>query len=308
MLIKRPFLLLLFIFNLLSCTVFQTDTEKTEDLLPREIELPGWRAAADPKIFNSTNIQKYIKTQEEIRLLDVYEFQELSIAKYCSLSNPDKTITVEIFKMNSSLNAFGILSIQRSDEAMKEEICEDSYSTEQNLFARKNNYYIRIQDVCKYAGAKTDNKLFLKTICIKIKSTMRLPDYLSLFGGKEDRMSLIYMTEGHPKLFKIKNIFSRKTEIEGKTKTIFFAKRNSNNNSLREFSSLLKDNQYILSTASEIQVAFLKTREDNFIFISVYKEWIFGIFDAATMAEGEKTINYLYNNLYKFLMRSGYNN
>jgi hypothetical protein len=304
MLIKTIFLLS--VFNFLSCAMFQTDTEKTEDLLPREIELPGWKIIAGPDVFNSNNIHEYIKAQEELHIFEVSGFQELSIAQYSSLSNPDRAINIEIFRMDSSLNAFGIFSTQRIDGAVNKNACDDSYSAGQNYYARKSNYYIKIKPLNNYAGAGSDIKLFLETVCNKIKNGENLPGYLPIFGDKDDRTTLSYWIEGYPKLTKIKSVFSQKVEIEGKIKTIFFAKRSSEYNSLSEFSGLLNDknNQFILSSAGEIQIAFSRTSENEYIFISVYKEWIFGIADISALSEGEKAINYMYLKLNSFPIHS----
>ena len=294
---------LLFAIN--SCATFQIHSDKTEDLLPRETEIPGWRIDISPKNYSVKYLQGYIKNPEENRLFNLYGIEELSVAKYKNISTPSKQITIEIFKMNSVINAFGILSIEKDEEYKETKMCDDSYTNNEVTLARKSNYYIKIKSI-DYPESLADQELFCKLICDKMKNTSdALPAYLSLFEKKDGRSHLRYLIEGYPKLPELQNIFSRKIELTGKTRTIFFAKRDTSYLSLGELSNLLKnkERQFIMSGAGDLQIAFYKIKEKEFIFVSVFKEWIIGIFDAESISEGERTINILHNDL-KDLIRS----
>ena len=303
--IKRVLLIYLITFYFSFCALLQPNKEKIEDLIPRETEIPGWRIELSPKIYNSKNIHEYFKNEEQRKLFSTYGLKELCIAKFKSFSSPTKEIKVEIFHMNSPLNAFGILSMGRANLSKKEDICEDSYSTAQGIFLRKGNYYIRIKSSTEYDNSLNDFKIFSNIVCDKIKNAFEpLPGYISLFGGDE-RISIKYQIEGDTRIQSLKKIFTGNLGLFGAYRTIFFAKRDSSYISIGEFSNLLKDgnNPYILSTAEKIQTAFHKINYNEIIFISVYKEWIFGVLDAENMVEGEKIINYMFNELLNFLQK-----
>jgi hypothetical protein len=300
----KKILYILFVFNFFSCGLFQT-SDKSDVLLPRETEIPGWRLEGSINEFTTDNLPEYLKEPDK-NLLNTYGFKELYSAKYKKISKENKEITVEIFTMDSPLNAFGILSIEKIQDSKDENICENSYSTSLALISRKENHYIKIKSGSEYPDSNSDLEIFLKIICDKIKNSNPLPRYLTLFEKKDMEKSLVYRVEGYPKFQILKQVFTRKTDIFGKNKTVFFGKRESGYISMGEFSNLLKDKEkrFILSSAGDSRTAFLKLNDNDFIYISVYKEWIFGIMDAESMVEGEKTINYLYNDLKEFIKDS----
>lgn len=293
------------LFALNSCAIFQIHSDKTEDLLPRETEIPGWQIEISPKNYSVKVLQEYVKNPEENRLLNLYSIEELSVARYKNISTPSKQITIEIFKMNSAINAFGILSIEKNEAHKERKMCDDSYMNNEVTLARKGNHYIKIK-CTEYPESPADQELFCKLICDKIKNISdALPAYLSLFEKKDGRSHLRYLIEGHPKVPELQNIFLRKIELTGKTRTIFFAKRDTSYLTLGELSNLLKnkEKQFIMSGAGDLQIAFYKIKDKEFIFVSVFKEWIIGIFDAESISEGERIISILHNEL-KDLIRS----
>ncbi len=253
--------------------------------------------------FTEENFGKYLNDIEKSALFRKYKLKELSVAKYKHISDRDKEITTEIFFMSSLLNAFGIFSMERPEDTVEDTICSNTYLSGQSFFSQKGNYYIRIKSNFE---STEDLRNFLKIICDKIKSFKSLPRYLSLFEKNENKKSLVYRVDGYSKLPSVKEIFTRKVTINGKYRTVLFAKRDSNYISVGEFSNLLKNKEkkFILCGSGDAQTAFFKVNENDVIFISVYNEWIIGIADAASMAEGENGINFLYNDLKEYLRES----
>jgi hypothetical protein len=294
----QKILFLILVFNFFSCTLFQT-TENTDALLPSETETPGWKLDGPVKEFTNNNLREYIK-EPELTLLNTYGFKELYTAKYKNISRRNNEITAEIFTMDSPLNAFGILSMERVENSKEENLSDYSYSTPVALFFVKDNYYIKIKSGSEYMNSIEDLRIFSKIILDKIKDANPLPRYLSLFEKKDNKDSLIYWIGGHPKLQILREVFTRKTDIFEKNKTVLFTKRDSSYISMGEFSNLLKNKQFILSNAGDSQTAFLKLNDNDYIFISVFKEWIFGI-NSESMAEGEKSINFLFNDLKDYI-------
>lgn len=301
---KKIFLIIpVLLFPINSCAIFQINSDKTENLLPSETESPGWLMDTSPKNYTAKNLQKYNNNAEETLLLNLYGLKELSTVRYKNISIPSNQITVEIYKMSSAVNAFGILSVTKNEDYEEIKICEDSYVNDALTLARKENYYIRIKST-GYPGSVKDRESFCRQICDKIiKAGNALPAYSTLFGKANERSRLRYVIEGYQNLPELKKIFIRKIEISGKINTIFFTKRGTSHAALGELSNLLKnkERQCIMSEAGDLQTAFFKINDQEFIFVSVFKEWIIGILDAETIAEGERTINILHNDLKDFI-------
>jgi hypothetical protein len=286
--------------NLSSCILFQK-SDITEELFPRDTEVPGWRTVDQSLEFNADNLHEYIKENGKAALFKTYNLKELFVVKYKNISNPNNEITIEIFFMNTRLNAFGIYSMERPENSTEESLCSSTYLSGRTIFSQKGNYYLKINTNLE---STEDIKIFSKIICDKIKDNNPLPRYLLLFEKYENRKSLVYWIDTYSEFPLLKDIFSRKVKMNGKEKTVFFAKRDSAHISAGEFSNLIKNKKLILSNAGDSQTAFLKFNDNTFIFISLYKEWIFGIMDAESMTDGEKNINFLNNDLREFLEKA----
>ena len=74
---------------------------------------------------------------------------------------------------------------------------------------------------------------------------------------------------------------------------------------MNEFSGIInnKNMNFILSGTGDSQTAFLKLDDNEYLYLSVFKEWIFGTFDAENMAEGEKIIGLLFSDLKQYLAK-----
>ena len=281
-----------------------------DDLLPRETEIPGWVISESQSDFTAETVAEYIKNPEEIRLLSLYGFNKLSVSKYKTLSSPEKEIAIEIYRMDSSINSFGILGMMRPENAADTESstgystsdgCRISYihpySTPEGIFFTKGAYYIKILYTMKGISIN-DLNMFSKIICENIKEDNPLPGYLSLFADKDG--TVIYNIEGLQKFPGVKKIFVKKVRLFEKTGTVFFARRNSPDISAGEFSNLLKNRQFTLSSAGDSRTAFTKISDEEYIFVSVFREWIFGTVDAESISYGEKTQAYLLNKIKEF--------
>jgi len=78
---------------------------RAKDLLPAEVE--GRRPLGPPRVFSPSNLSKYIDGGAALYL--AYDFRELAVASYPTGSGDDK-ITVEIYRMGKSEDAFGVYS------------------------------------------------------------------------------------------------------------------------------------------------------------------------------------------------------
>ena len=82
-------------------------------LLPPASELPGgWMAASPPEIYEREGLYGYINGGSEIFLQ--YDFRRVDVGRYRKdEAGRTKDITLDVFRMGSDREAFGIFSIQR---------------------------------------------------------------------------------------------------------------------------------------------------------------------------------------------------
>lgn len=80
-------------------------------LLP---EVQGWLLAEQPQLYQPENLFEYIDGAAESYLS--YDFQELLVAQYQRKDRP-ASLTVEIYRLASAKNAFGIYSAERYPES-----------------------------------------------------------------------------------------------------------------------------------------------------------------------------------------------
>jgi hypothetical protein len=87
-------------------------------LLPDASE--GWTKSEEMQAYNRQNIFDYIDGGAELYL--AYDFQQLAVQKYIPKNQDsveEKTITVEIWQMNTAEDAYGVFSLDREGEKVE---------------------------------------------------------------------------------------------------------------------------------------------------------------------------------------------
>ncbi len=300
--ITRTFPLIMFF--ILSCGILTRNPDYKEPLfVPGDNDVPGWRILPDKtKRYGREDLSGALK--DRYSAYTKYGYRELVAAEYVRVDDPGKKINIEICRLNNSLNAFGIFSFERAFMYDDLNICGYSYASAGSFFAVKGEYYIRINSNNAFAG---DLFIFGEAVCARIITEERpLPAHIALFGN-DGLKNVIYRSGGLPALPDINNFFLRKKIISGKTKIVFFARRETGIDSFREFSNLLalEKKPFVLLSTDKSQVAFRKNTGNDYLFISAYNEWLFGVFSAVSVAEGREIINILFEELIEFLNRNG---
>lgn len=294
----NPLILYYIVLFYFSCNLIMIPSENRIKLMPRETDVPGWRLKAPPQEFTSAKIHEYLK--ERTDLYQKYGFQKLYTALYNFINDSNRVNRVEIYKMNSSLNAFGIMSIERGFNYKDSPILNNSFITDNSISFSKGKYYIKIITSNYYENAIKYITTFAEIVSDNLKNgDRRLPNYITLFADNNYDFNVVYYIDGIKELLELKNLFLREKIISKEKRIIFFTKRDSYYTSMKEFSNLLKNNDdpFILSNAGELQVAFKKRKNNKLIFTSVYKEWIFGIIKTKSLLEGKTMINQLHKEL-----------
>lgn len=144
-------------------------------LLPK---VESWPFSESPQVYYPENLYEYIDGAAEIYLN--YDFQQLAVGQYKKADSP-ASISVEIYDMGSSQNAFGIYSAERFPEAQFVPVGSQGYQEEGSLNFIIGRYYIKL--LCFDCGQenKTILSLFAQNILDKVKGPKQLPLILQVF-------------------------------------------------------------------------------------------------------------------------------
>jgi len=149
---------------------------RPETLLP---QVPGWKLAEAPRTYLPATLFEYIDGAAESYLS--YGFQELSVADYKCDKGP-AALTVEIYDLGGSLNAFGIYSAERYPGSQYLEIGAQGYFEEGTLNFFAGPHYVKL--LCFECGetVETSLKEFARDIEKRVGAKKEgLPSVLGLF-------------------------------------------------------------------------------------------------------------------------------
>ncbi len=98
----------------------------------------GWKKADRPEVYERKTLFKYIDGAAELYIS--YNVEKLTAIRYTGQNNED--ITVDIFDMGSSVNAYGVFSLGR--ESLSSEFGQGSEYTAGLLHFWKDRYYVSL--------------------------------------------------------------------------------------------------------------------------------------------------------------------
>ena len=161
-----PAFIKILLSSLLIClsqpdTVFVTDN--LTGLLPDTVE--GWDKSETPELYNRKNLFDYINGGAELYL--AYDFHQLLVQKYVPEfedSLGEKSITVEIWQMNSSADAYGIFSFDQEGDEIK--MGQGGVYSDGFLRFWKDKFFVRIlglgkdlKEIILKLGSQIDKKI-----------------------------------------------------------------------------------------------------------------------------------------------------
>ncbi len=111
MLKKRKFKIVLFCFCFLGMAIMAKTTDLTELSKQLPAEINGWKKSAETTFYTPRNLFSYINGGAELYIS--YSFKHLLAQRYTRADITE--ITVDVFDMGSSFNAFGVFSHSRED-------------------------------------------------------------------------------------------------------------------------------------------------------------------------------------------------
>ena len=251
----------------MSCSLFQSEVDDADNLLPRETDVPGW-TKSNILSYTGRNIKKYNKDYTGLGIT------RLSSAVYESIYNPDIKIKIEVIRFDSVLNAYGFYSVKRGPGIF--DIGEtNEFSTDRLSIIHIGNYIVCSRTENEEPSLKGELGTFSKIPFNYIGDNYmknKLPESLNIL---KNNYGIIYNAAGHSKFPFLEKTVSTQWKWNNRLINVFYCEYSSFYDAYGVFKKNIVDN-YIVSSSDEIYTAFKKDDDGKYIFISVKNRWIFG--------------------------------
>lgn len=279
-----------------SCSAMPFSNGDLSRYLPRETDLPGWREVPAP-----------LRENEAALLGD--GVRRSAAVGFVSYADERLSVRVELYAMSGPLGAFGAFSRERGFDQTAEiglSAWDDAAVRGDVLLCRRGAYFLRIVCTQCRGGIGREGAVFADIVAGALpRESGPLPDYLTLFGADASRRGIVYFATPNEGMPDIGGFFMREKQFPGGRRRIFYSRKSSYAESLRIFSGLLveKGNPFILrSTGSMLQTAFRKTTGGGYVCAALYDEWLFGVADAAGLAEGDEIIASMHGDIVRWTL------
>jgi hypothetical protein len=253
---KKVFLFLLLIFTF-SIALYGEDFP----------QIKGWTANKDVIIYRPANLWKYIDGAADSFLS--YDFKILRLREF---QKNDVIVTVDIYDMGSPINAFGIYSTERPDDAKlltigTEAVVIPPYSA----LMLKDRYYVKVMIQQGELNQK-DGEEILKDVAASLPGTTDLPSELKILPKKEMIPGTVkYVAKGYMGLSEINNVVSADY-------------RTTNEKEYRSFVMILPKKEQVAETWKMLAGKWQKeTQKDKTV---LYREVPYEGFIGVIMADG----------------------
>jgi hypothetical protein len=266
------------------------------DILPRETDVPGWAMA---KQYRTSSMKKIAQMNA---LYAEYDPVELIVAEYNRISDATKTVSIEIIRFRTALDSFGMYSRHRGLNGTARAEGDGIGSSEGTVFFRQGKFYAII------SGEKLDVQesgaieQFLGVVGQNLKKQAggeALPDTLFFFSNDRSTRDIVYYKKGIETVPGLKNVSVMRRNLGGKKIDVLYTKMTTAFDAEQEFHTILKTggDAFILSKIGSLETAIRIISDTQYLFVSHYKQWIFGALNADTMNEGNRIIIYLFGEI-----------
>jgi hypothetical protein len=114
-----------------------------ETFLGARLPVPGWKAEGQTYRFVPENLYEYIDGAADFFI--AYGFIGLTGANYSPVSGGMDSVTIDIYDMGNTLNAFGVFQPRKASRAPSLNIGAWSFGSDDYVAFHKDRYYVEIQ-------------------------------------------------------------------------------------------------------------------------------------------------------------------
>jgi hypothetical protein len=167
-------------------------------------QIKGWTANNDIIIYRPANLWKYIDGAADSFLS--YDFQILKLREF---QKSDVIVTVDIYDMGTPINAFGIYSTERPDDAKLLAIGTESVViAPYSALMLKDRFYVKVM-IQQGELSQKDGEDILKDVAASLPGTTEFPSEIKILPQKELMPGTVkYVATGYMGLSEINNVVS----------------------------------------------------------------------------------------------------
>ena len=284
---KRITAVIIFLFYITlqtACSLFQFGPASIAEFLPIESDVPGW----------SQNDKVYSKKIEDLKKLghyyDRFRIREYAYASFSSISGQG-SINLEIYRLPDALRAYSLFTIERSASSKIYLNEEFSFSSESGLYLCARDCYVKIMTDNKKDSSSADLSVFRKVVenYISPNEKRLVPQHFKLFT--EDSRSIIYYADGIDSIPGSAELIAFRNDPGARAGRLFYIYLNSPYEASGLYDKILQKSgaSYIMTKAEDIQT-FYRNFSGSYVFISNYKNIIYGVLDAEGIQNGIKAL------------------
>jgi hypothetical protein len=154
-----------------------------EELLPPAFCGDGWKIEGKPSFYDRETLSDRINGEAELYF--PYGFDRMAAARYAAEKTPDLGIDVEIYRMGSLLDAFGMFANYRQKEGRSLTIGAESNLSGTQLFLYQGRYFVHIQITGSGDAASKTVPDCGRTVASRLPGSKNKPPELSVFERTE---------------------------------------------------------------------------------------------------------------------------
>jgi len=139
----RPLLPALFLLLALHLPLGAQAAGDMEELPPPAACGAGWQMEGKPLFYDRDTLSDRIDGEAELYF--PYGFDRMAAARYAAKKSPDAGIDVEIYRMGSGLDAFGMYANYRQKEGSSLGVGAESNLSPSQLFFYQGRFFVHIQ-------------------------------------------------------------------------------------------------------------------------------------------------------------------
>ena len=155
--------------------------DSIKNILPTPGFTPDWVMQDRVTLYNSDTLFDHINGEAELYF--PYGFDMLATATYLNKKDPEVWVVVDVYRMDSLLNAFGIYSNYRKADAAGVVIGAEGFVSSSQLMFYQDRYFVRIQ----VTGATSlEQDLFIacgRTVSQNLPTNAGRPRELEVLSG-----------------------------------------------------------------------------------------------------------------------------
>ncbi len=143
-------------------------------------EINGWQLTIERDVYTPDNLWDLIDGAAEVYLS--YNFQDLNIAEYTN--NQNQTVRVELYRLSSPVNAFGIYATERMTDYNFVKIGVQGYTSEGALDFFTGDFYVKIMTTGSEKLSADILENIAKNVDNYLSAGNKWPAELSVFPDK----------------------------------------------------------------------------------------------------------------------------